>query len=389
MRHLDTSLAADSLVDELLDIALDLGASDVHVDPGSPCGVVRLRIDGVLFPLASVPSAVLERVVGRLKVLARLVVYQFDRIQEGRLTVARGGARADVRLTILPTPEGERAALRVFPASNEPPRLAELGFGVPIVDALRAVSRSRRGLLAVTGPMSSGKTTTLHALATAIVAEDGARHLVASVEDPVERRLAGVIQLEVAPERGITFETGLATLLRHDVSVLVVGEIRDGATAARAVDAALTGHLVLTTFHVGSPREVLERLSHLGVERRLVPSAVVGILSQRLFRLLCRECRVVKGASAPPLPGARLSTEDVVTAAEAGPGCSGCRGTGYRGRTARGEWVPFDPSIADLSGEAWESELRRREIPSLADEAGELLFAGFTSYDEALRGLRS
>lgn len=390
---LDPAAPTETCVDELLDAALDLGASDLHIDPAPAGGLVRARVDGILEPLAGCPHGTLERIVGRIKVLARLVVYQYDRIQEGRMTRVRDGQTYDLRVTILPTPDGERVAIRFFTADGEIPRLERLGFDEGIVSGLRNASRRRQGLLAVVGPMSSGKTTTLHALATGVVREEGARLLVAGVEDPVERRLPGVIQVEVAPERGITFTSALAALLRQDVAVLIVGEIRDAATAAVAVDAALTGHLVLTTFHVGSPLEALERLRHLGVHERLVATALAGVLSQRLIRTLCPACSRQGDGKAVVLPGLRSKRGAVVARRSAGPGCPGCR-RGYRRRTARGEWIAFDPSLVEFllghpSPESWESEMRTRGVPSLSDDVAALVEDGTTDGDEALRGLRA
>lgn len=381
-------------MDALLTTALEAGASDLHLDPApAGSGMVRLRVDGVLGVVARLTCGSFERVIGRIKVLARLVVYQYDRIQEGRLVFRSGGASADLRVSVLPTPDGERVAIRVFCLGAEAPRLTDLGFSDRVLSGLRSAAQRRRGLLAITGPMSSGKTTTLHALVSEIVRRDGDRLLVAGIEDPVERRLPGVIQVEVAEDKGITFQSALAALLRQDVGVLVLGEIRDSGTAARAVDAALTGHLVLTTLHVGSPREVLERLRHLGVEDQLATAALAGILSQRLFRLLCPSCRSVGGREVALLPGSRTRVEAISGAAGRGPGCEQCRGTGYRGRTARGEWLQFDARLGELVGapdpDVWEAELVRRAVPSLADEAAEVCEAGLTDEDELLRGLRT
>lgn len=384
--------AGDGFVDALLRAALVAGASDLHLEPFGSAGRVRMRIDGVLQTVGTCGTSALERALGRLKVLARLVVYQYDRIQEGRLTLVREGGTYDLRVSIIPTPDGERAAVRIFATEGEAPRLDRLGFGSDLVSALERISRRRHGLLAVTGPMSSGKTTTLHALAALVVAESGDRAVVGSVEDPVERRIPGVLQVEIAPDREITFARGLSALLRQDAEVLVIGEIRDAETAAIAIDAALTGHLVLTSLHVGSPREAFERLGHLGIDARLCGSAIAGVVSQRLVRLLCPDCRIPAEAEAV-LPGARTRPGRSVAHAGRGAGCEQCRRTGYRGRTAIGELVEIDPRmsvlVGDPDGGRWNEELASRGIPSLADAAGLLLERGEADPPEVLRSLRA
>lgn len=356
LASLDASspLYATQFVERLLAAAADSGASDVHLHP-LPNGLeVRWRMDGVLQRVGEFPRGAAADVVSRLKVLAELLTYRTDVPQEGRIRPSSAAAAAvpgavnnsavEMRVSTFPTLFGERAVVRLFAGEARFEHLAELGLPAEIEIALRQLLAETSGVVLVTGPAGSGKTTTAYACLREIArASEGRRNLV-TLEDPIEMALPGVSQSQVHPAAGFDLPTGLRSLMRQDPEVILVGEIRDGVTAETAFQAALTGHLVLTTFHAGSAAGALSRLIDMGIEPYLVKSGVRAIVQQRLVRRLC-ECagRSVAG------------------------GCDQCRHTGYRGRLVLAELLP------PLSGELGRALLERRdsvELARLAEAAG-------------------
>jgi len=299
-------------VDLILAEADRLGASDVHVQPAAHALDVRFRIDGVLQPAAALPRDLGPNVVARLKVMADLLTYRTDIPQEGSIRAAAGGAATDRRVSTFPTVHGEKAVVRVFNPSAGLLDLDQLGLPSDILDALGRLLRERSGAVFLTGPSGSGKTTTIYACLRRLVAESGGRHVV-TIEDPVERVLDGVSQSQARPGTEFDFARGLRSLLRQDPEVIMVGEVRDRDTAAVAVEAALTGHLVFSTLHAGSACGVVGRLLEMGVEPYLLTGGVRGILNQRLLRRLC-DCKRLDGVTWQAV------------------GCGACAGTGYRGR---------------------------------------------------------
>jgi type II secretory ATPase GspE/PulE/Tfp pilus assembly ATPase PilB-like protein len=272
---------------------------------------VRLRVDGFFRDLEPLPADLLPRVVARLKVLAGLSVFRTGEPQDGRLRHEGPRGACDLRLSTLPVVGGEKAVVRLFDLAARPRVLADLGLPAASLAALASLADLPAGAVVVTGPCSSGKTTTLYALARAILARDAAFANVVSVEDPVEQLVPGMSQTEVDPARGLTFPAVLRALLRQDPEVLLVGETRDPETARLAIEAAFTGHRVLTSLHVGRAEEVPRRLALLGVPEYLVADALRGVVSQRHLRAACGGCR--------------------------GAGCEACAGTGHRGRIAVAE----------------------------------------------------
>lgn len=318
--------------------AIDRRASDLHLDPVQGRTRVRYRVDG-FFTDGDAVATDHDRLIARLKVLAGLTVYRRDQIQEG--SIRRPGG-VDVRVSIVPTVAGEKATLRVFDPGARPFRLEDLGFAQPLSDLLRRLAGMSTGLIAAAGPAGSGKTTTLYALLDQVRRLRGDYVNICSVEDPVEFALEGVHQIQVNREKGLTFARGLAALLRQDPEVLLVGEIRDPETAAIAVEAGLTGHLVLTSVHAGSAAEALTRLRDLGIEGYALAGALRGIMAQRLVRRVCRECSGSGGparrASGPPEPRPAPLGPEVC--------CSTCRGTGFHGRLPLAEAALLDRSTA-------------------------------------------
>jgi type II secretory ATPase GspE/PulE/Tfp pilus assembly ATPase PilB-like protein len=307
---------APKLLDDLIHQAEKACASDIHLQMRGESAEVSFRLDGIVTPVTNLPKEVADRVFGRIKFLARLKTYQDSLPQDGRIDKAEAGAQHDIRVATYPTVTGEKIVLRLFNTADAP-SLRELSFPEPVCMELESFLRQSAGLLLLTGPAGSGKTTTIYACLRAL-AESGSRHII-TVEDPVEQIVANVMQTEVNEARGLTFSKAARHLLRQDPQVLVLGEIRDDETANIAVRAALTGHLVISTIHAGSCQGVVERLLVMCPDRFAVLSVLGMVLNQRLVRRTCDQCR--------------------------GEGCEGCLRTGYKGRVPVVEWVRVDEPL--------------------------------------------
>lgn len=314
------------LVDTILAAARSAGASDVHLVPNEAGLSMAWRIDGVLHPVANFPRDVRSNVVGRLKVLADLLTYQTELPQEGRVRGEANGV--EIRVSTFPTMFGEKAVVRLFVGAGRFATLDDLGLPGDISSDVRSLLHERGGVLLVTGPAGSGKTTTAYACLRHII-EASVPRSVATLEDPIEAIVAGAAQSQIRPVAGFTYETGLKSLLRQDPDVVLVGEIRDPTTALAVFQAALTGHLVVTTFHAGSAAEAIARLLDMGVEPYQLRSAVTGVLNQRLLRKLC--------ACAAPSDSADDKLGLPIDRAFVPAGCEACRHTGYGGRILIGE----------------------------------------------------
>ena len=348
--------SAPEILERLVAQAERAGASDIHLQMRPGSASVTFRLDGVMTPTAELPAAVAERVFGRIKFLARLKTYQESLPQDGRIDKAELNARTDIRVATYPTVTGEKIVLRLFDTTGIR-TLAELEFSAEARAELERFLRQTAGLLLLTGPAGSGKTTTIYACLRHL-AEQGGRHII-TVEDPAEQIVPGVMQTEVNEARGLDFAKAARHLLRQDPQVLVIGEIRDEETANIAVRAALTGHLVISTLHAGSCQGVFERLLVLCADHSAVASSVELVLNQRLLRRRCAEC--------------------------AGKGCPACLRTGYRGRLPLVEWLRLNDSLRrriaarDLEGLA--------AHPALAESARSLVQAGLTTEAEVARVL--
>jgi general secretion pathway protein E len=310
------------LVDAILTAARNAGASDVHLLPGEDGLAMSWRVDGVLHPVEVLPRAIAPNVIARLKVVAQLLTYQTDIPQEGRIHLVEGNA--ETRVSTFPTLFGEKCVIRLFAGSNKYRHVDDLGFAPELATSLKSMLARRGGMILITGPAGSGKTTSIYACLREIIEREEHSRSVATLEDPVEAVMPGVAQSQVRPVAGFDYETGLKSLLRQDPEVIAVGEIRDRTTAQVAVQAALTGHLILSTFHAGSAAEALNRLLEMGLEPYQVRSAILAVLNQRLARRLC-DCSI---ESHEPHDRLGLAVERVRTPA----GCEKCRGTGYQGR---------------------------------------------------------
>ncbi len=342
---------APAIVAHWLDVATRDRASDLSFDPGADVWRVRMRRDGVLRTVGEIPASVGGHVVGRCKALADLLVYRQDLPQEGRMPASRvEGATGDVRVATFPTVHGERVALRFEAGQDAPRELSELGLEPQVLAQLSDAIEQPDGVVLLTGPSGSGKTTTLYSCLRHLVGSDHERTIV-SVEDPVERRIDGVVQAEVDAAAGLDFARALRSLLRQDPDVLLLGEIRDRETAAIALEAGLTGHLVASTVHAGSAPEVFARLLEMGVEPFVLTTTVRGVLAQRLLRRRCAACE--------------------------GEGCARCGGAGYDGRVLLAEWLPMHDALR-------RAVLDRRDGRTLAAAACEGKFEGLRSVAERL-----
>jgi general secretion pathway protein E len=320
---------ATEVVERVLAEAQATGASDVHFQPGADALELRWRLDGVLHPIALLPAKVAPNIVARLKVLAELLTYRTDVPQEGRIRGVPG--EVEMRLSTFPTLFGEKAVVRMFAGPGRFLRLDDLGLPAGVRDELSHVLKETSGAIVLSGPAGSGKTTTIYACLRELAARSRGERSLATLEDPIEAVVAGVAQAQVNLAAGLTLESGLKSLLRQDPEVIAIGEIRDKATAEIALQAALTGHLILTTFHAGSACEVIGRFLDMGIEPYVVRSGLRAVVAQRLVRRLC-DCA---------LPSSR--SEDFlglpVCRAKVPRGCESCRGTGYLGRTVLAEML--------------------------------------------------
>ncbi len=330
----DDPSSAPELLKQLVREAERAGASDIHLQMRGQPAEVAYRLDGVVTPVRELPAGAAERVLGRIKFLARLKTYQESLPQDGRIDRQELGCQNDIRVATYPTVTGEKIVLRLFSASTAK-ALTELGLPADALVELEAFLRQTTGLLLLTGPAGSGKTTTIYACLRHLT-ELGGRHVI-TVEDPVEQVVPGTMQTEVNEAIGLDFARAARHLLRQDPQALVIGEIRDEATAQLAVRAGLTGHLVISTLHAGSCRGVFERLLVMCPDHSAVASAVELVLNQRLLRRLCGECR--------------------------GDGCEACLHTGYKGRIPVVEWLKVSENLRaqlrarDLSGVKPQSSL--------------------------------
>src|ERR671934_2088843 len=340
------------LVNSIIFQAAEDGASDVHFEPQEEALVVRFRIDGVLQEVQRIPKRMMAGVTTRLKVLAKLDIAERRKPQDGRISLnaAAAGRLLDIRVATLATVEGESVAMRLLDKSREAPTLESLGLADAMRDQLLDVIRRPTGALLVTGPTGSGKSTTLYAALSEI---NRPEINVITVEDPVEYRLAGISQVQINVRAGLTFANALRSILRSDPDVVMVGEVRDVETAKISIEAALTGHFVLSTLHTNDAPGAITRLNEMGVEPFLTGSAVSAVLAQRLARKLCPNCCEAYTPSSEELLDSRVSPD--VAAASDGMafyrkrGCPRCGHTGYRGRIGICQFLRMSETIAELA----------------------------------------
>ncbi|MEW6266589.1 MAG: GspE/PulE family protein [Thermodesulfobacteriota bacterium] len=375
-------------LDFLIAQALAHQASDLNLEPGPDRWRVWFKIDGTMFPAASFSRADGDRLINCLKVAAGLTLHRRDLIQEGRISRSDGREVNDARVSILPSAQGERVGLRLFDRLKGASDLADLGFDRETLAVLERLASSPQGLFLVSGPAGSGKTTTLYALLRRLQASRGRLANIISLEDPIEYRLAGVIQVQVNLEGGPDLARALKSSLRQDPAVIMVGEIRDPETAETAVQAALTGHLVLSAVHCGSAAETVARLLDLGVRPALLASVLLGASGQRLIRRVCPACRPDAAVANENAPG--LGRDSPGELKGRGPGCSGCRGTGYRGRQVMAEVMINKGRVIDLIAAAADTRAinqaaRAEGLTPLLEQGLKLADAGLTDLEEIRR----
>jgi type IV pilus assembly protein PilB len=381
------------LVNSVLFQAAEDGASDIHFVPQEDALVVRFRIDGVLQEMQRIPKRMMPGVTTRLKVLAKLDIAERRKPQDGRISLnaAAAGRMLDVRVATLPTVEGESIVMRLLDKSRKPPTLEELGLSEAMRARIADIVSRPTGALLVTGPTGSGKSTTLFACLAGI---NRPEINIITVEDPVEYRLGGINQVQINQRAGLTFAAALRSILRSDPDVVMVGEIRDGETAKISIEAALTGHLVLSTLHTNDAPSALTRLNEMGVEPFLTGAAISGVLAQRLARKLCSSCCEMFQPSVDELIAARVSPD--IAAASDGMsfyrkrGCPRCNQTGYKGRIGIFQLLEMTEDLASLAAKhASREEIERAALASgtrtLWDDGIAKVAAGLTSIEELAR----
>ncbi len=371
--------AVVGIVSGLLADAIRRRASDVHFEPTDRHMLVRFRLDGLLHDVEQLPHEIAENVIARLKVMAGLLTYRVDIPQEGSLSTEgiaseqEGVSAIDLRVATFPTIRGERAVVRVLYSGAGVSELADLGLSPQTVERVREAAAAGAGMILVTGPAGSGKSTTLYALARYIREITPGRSVVA-LEDPVEQRVDGMTQIQIAPHGELNYPRALRSLLRQDPEVLLIGEVRDAHTAGVIVEASLTGHLVMTTMHSGDPAEAVVRLLEMGVPPYQLVSTLNLVCTQRLVRRLCLDCRHQTGRPDEPY-------EHV--------GCDACYQTGYRGRVACGQTLVLDEDVRSaVVRQVGASELRTiaaEQAPTLLQDAERLVRDGLTDLSEVRR----
>jgi type II secretion system protein E len=375
------------LVNLVIENALAAEASDVHIEPFEDSLRVRYRIDGILYDQESPPRRLQAAVTSRIKIMAEMNIAERRLPQDGRIRVVLHGRRIDIRVSTVPTVHGESIVMRLLDRSTIFLPLERLGFSPEVQGRFERLITRPHGILLVTGPTGSGKTTTLYAALDKINAPG---KKIITVEDPVEYQLRGVNQIPVKPKIGLTFATGLRHIVRQDPDVIMIGEIRDLETAEIAIQASLTGHLVFSTLHTNDAAGAITRLQDMGCEPYLVSSVLDGVLAQRLVRHICAGCRIPHQADPGDLVALGLTPQEWREPLFRGQGCAECRGTGYRGRTGIYELFSVNEDVRSLIlRKAPTGEIRRYAVEhgmiTLRDDGWAKARAGATTVEEVLR----
>lgn len=379
------------LVNFVIARAIERGASDIHLEPYEKTFRVRYRIDGLLVDADSPPKRLQTAILSRVKIMSRLNIAENRLPQDGRIKLRISGKEVDFRVSTVPTLFGESVVIRILDQGSVPLNLGTLGFSDEGLLAFREMVTAPHGMVLVTGPTGSGKTTTLYGTLQEIRTTE---RKVITIEDPVEYQIPGVNQIQVKPQIGLTFASGLRSIVRQDPDVILVGEIRDRETAEIAIHSALTGHMVLSTLHTNDAAGAIARLLEMGVEEYLLPSSLTGVLAQRLVRTICRSCSVEREIS--PAFREEIFREEGFEARgdiRVGRGCEACGGTGFRGRTGIFEILPVTDPIRELIlGRADAGAIRASAMKSgmvlLRDDGWEKVRRGLTTIEEVIRVTR-
>jgi type IV pilus assembly protein PilB len=380
--------AASKTVNKIIADALSRRASDIHIEPQEKDVLVRYRIDGVLQEIMRLPKKDIYAIVSRIKVMSNLNIAERRKPQDGSFQIKNEGKRVDVRVSVLPSVLGESVSLRLLYRDESLIELGELGMPPHILKKYLSLAMKPTGAILVTGPTGSGKTTTLYATLKVIATPE---KKVITIEDPVEYHLPGIIQMSINPKTGLTFSSGLRTILRADPDIIMVGEIRDVETAEIAIRASLTGHLVLSTLHTNDAPSALARLMDMGIEPYLVTSSINAILSQRLARKLCPECKEAYEPEEETLKLLKLPiSKEECPVIHRAKGCNYCGGTGYFGRVGLFELMIITPQIARLAlakktAEEIGKVAQEEGMTTLLQDGAEKVKNGLTSLEEILR----
>jgi type IV pilus assembly protein PilB len=377
-----------SLVNQVIQQAVDAHASDIHLEPGRHELKVRFRIDGLLRDIMTAPKAVQPALVSRVKILAKLDIAERRVPQDGQIHMRIDGRAYDFRVSTLPTVLGENVVIRILDQSGANASVRHIGFSGDMAAAWDQLISAPYGMIVVTGPTGSGKTTTLYASLAQINTPE--RNIV-SIEDPVEYQIPGVKQVQVNAKAGLTFATGLRSILRQDPDVVLIGEIRDRETAKIAMQASMTGHLVLTTLHTNDSAGVPLRLTDMGIEPFLVTASLVGVLAQRLVRVVCPACREPYQPPVEALRRLELDPNQHKTLRlYRGRGCENCNGTGYRGRTGVFELLAMNDRLRTLvvertSASALRAAAQKNGMRPMWQDGVQKVLHGVTTVEELLR----
>ncbi len=374
------------LVNLIIMKAVKEGASDIHIEPEEDSLKTRFRVDGMLHETTSPPKHLQSAIISRIKIMATLDIAERRKPQDGRFTIKMEGREIDVRVSCIPTMYGENVVLRLLDVATALLSLRDIGFSKAVLERYEKLISRPHGIILVTGPTGSGKTTTLYASLDKI---NTVEKNIITIEDPVEYKLAGIRQIQINPKVDLTFSNGLRSILRQDPNIIMVGEMRDFETAEIAIQAALTGHLVFSTLHTNDAPTAVTRLIDMGVEPFLVSSSLIGVLAQRLIRTICTDCKEKYRPTEEELKNIGLNQEEKTDFYQ-GKGCHKCMNTGYKGRIGIFELMILDDSIRNLViGKVPTEEIRKKAIASgmttLKEEGIQKIKESITTVGEVLR----
>lgn len=385
--------SAPDIFDEIIMEAAEGKASDVHFEPIAKNNVqLRFRIDGMLREMATIPKSIYDKVINRVKVIAHMQIDEHYSPQDGSIRIDSENYTLDLRISVIPTIEGEKLVVRILSDYIKDLNIEDLGFDKESYNMLKEALKTRHGMILTTGPTGSGKTTTLYSILKLI---KSSTINITTIEDPVEYRIAGINQIQVDPGHDITFARGLRSIVRQDPNVILVGEIRDNETAEIAINAALTGHLLLSTFHANDAATAIPRLIDMGIEPFLLSSTINLVIAQRLVRRVCMNCRYSVEYSQKELVDLlgvdpKAYFPDAVTRLYKGKGCDKCNYSGYKGRIAILEMIYMSDAIRDLienspsSQDVWQ-KAREEGARSFFEEGVNKVALGLTTLEELLR----